>query len=64
MTSKAKVEWWKEALSPQDTIAVWSTAAASSAVIAVMMEERMAEEGLTMDQLLEMVDKEKEADGG
>ena len=43
MALNAKVEWWLERLSPEDTVQAWATAATTSVILAVLLEERLAE---------------------
>jgi hypothetical protein len=43
MALTAKVEWWKEGLSPEDTVQAWATAATTSVILAVLLEQRLAE---------------------
>jgi hypothetical protein len=45
MVLKATVEVWKEGLSPDDTIRAWATAASTSVILAVLIEERIATDG-------------------
>jgi hypothetical protein len=37
------VEWWREGLSPDNTIRAWATAATTSVILAVLLEERVME---------------------
>jgi len=43
MALKAEVKWWMERLSPEDIIDAWATAATTSVILAVLLEERLAE---------------------
>jgi hypothetical protein len=43
MALKAKVEWWMERLSPENTCDAWATAATTSVILAVLLEERLDE---------------------
>ena len=42
---KATVEHWKEGLSPENTMKAWATAATISVILAVLIEEEVAEKG-------------------
>jgi len=44
MALKGNVEWWKEGLSPEDTMLAWATAATTSVILAVLLEQRLADE--------------------
>jgi hypothetical protein len=43
MALKGNIEWWKEGLSPEDTVQAWATAATTSVILAVLLEQRLAE---------------------
>jgi hypothetical protein len=43
MALKAEVKWWMERLSPEDTIDAWATAATTTVILQVLIEERIKE---------------------
>jgi hypothetical protein len=50
MQLKASVEHWKEGLSPENTIQAWSTAATTSVILAVLIDDEIERKGgLTLD---------------
>ena len=50
MALKAEVKWWKELLSPEETIAAWATAATTSVILAVLLEEKLADGSVVVDE--------------
>jgi hypothetical protein len=50
MALKAKTEWWTEKLSPQETIEAWATAATTSVILAVLLEEKIADGSIVVDE--------------
>ena len=59
MGLKATVEVWKEGLSPGDTVRAWATAATTSVILAVLIDERIATDGAIKLDL----DNDKEGSG-
>jgi len=43
MGMKGNVEWSKQGLSPENAIDAWATAATTSVIISILLEEREAE---------------------
>jgi len=62
MALKAKTEWWTERLSPQETIEAWATAATTSVILAVLLEEKIADGSVSVDEKGIIVPK-KESEG-
>jgi hypothetical protein len=50
MALTAKVEWWKEGLSPEGAIEAWATAATMSVILAVLLEEKLADGSMILDE--------------
>lgn len=45
MVLKAEVEWWKEGLDPKNAIEAWATAATTSIILSVLIDEKLARDG-------------------
>jgi len=50
MDPMAKTEWWTEKLSPQQTIVAWATAATTSVILAILLEEKLADGSVVVDE--------------
>jgi hypothetical protein len=50
MALKAEVKWWKERLSPEEAIEAWATAATTSVILGVLLEERLADGSVVLDE--------------
>jgi hypothetical protein len=59
MALKARVEWWKEGLPFEAVLEAWATAATTSVILSVLLEEGLADGSIVLNEKGIPVPKER-----
>ena len=58
---ESTVEWWKPGLSPDQAVQAFSTSSLLSVIIQVLMEERIANKEIEMEDIIKALEGAKDA---